>query len=612
LRSHLLFLKEEIREKKINCDRFLSLKYLSLKYLSLKYLFFENKYLKIMKLEFKTDEKTGERMVYNPATRRWKKVSTENGRRIVGYDICQVYEHSDSFVPKEHQKRLAQRFISSPHRGMALVHGLGSGKTCTYASIIDAWLSNPKNPKKIIIVTSGSLRENFISQYCSFCGKNRKDLLKFFTFISYNNTSVLHKLPDLKNALIIVDEIHNILNAKKNDSGVISELYDRIEESGSRIVVGSGTIIVSHIEELYWLSLLIKPKTFKTLREFYDQFEDIDGVATPRNPNNLLKRFDGVIDYMKSIEEKGAENDYPKVTIENILVPIDDDESRLARIVHWRQYEMSIKPPQEFVRNNEILKAQKTRFYLAVSMLHSRQTSNFVYPSLDNAAKLGTGESNLYKTLPEEEKSKRYPDKSSEDGGWITKEVFDALPENGEKIYEMLTFILENPGKHVIYTTFRSYYGEQLISTLLDMINISHVNFTGDLNDAERANILAKFNAESNKRGKEIKVLIMTDSGAEGITLLSVRHQHILEQSISEYLIDQVMGRGNRYRSHNQLPIKDRTINIRRYFLDIESVHPDFKNEIWSPDICAYNKGIAKKRGISYLVNKIIPMMKIK
>ena len=567
-----------------------------------------------MKLEFKTEN--GEKYVKNPVSNRWTKVSSATGRKLIGKDVCRVYKPIPGFVPKAHQKEIASAFMNSSYRGIALVHGLGSGKTCTYASIIDAWLSNPDNPRKIIIITSGSLRENFISQYCSFCGKNKKNILDMFTFISYNYTNVLSNLPDLSNALIIIDEVHNILNSKNNESGVIAELYDRIKQSESIIVAGSGTILVSNIEELYYLMQLIKPQAFKDINDFYSQFkEDDNGIIKPVKERDLLQRLSGVIDYMKSIDESGAANDYPRVTYENVMVPIDEDEERLERIVYWRQYEMGVRRPKEIGSNPEILKAQKTKYYLATSLLHSRQTSNFLYPSSPNALKLGSKDapSNLYKVMPDEEKKNRWPDKLISQGGWIDrKTIFDVLPEIGEKINDMLTHILENKGKHVIYTSFRTYYGEELISTLLDLINIKYITFTGDLNDAERSDRLNKYNAESNTHGEEYKVLIMTDAGAEGITLLAVRYQHILEQSITEYLIQQVMGRCNRYKSHNQLPAKERTLVIRRYFLDIEATFPDFKNDLWSPDVVAFNRGQKKQNSISYMVGKVIPKLKVR
>jgi len=564
----------------------------------------------MVKLEFRSHE--GEKQVLNPESQRWIKASSAKARKLIGTDVCRLYDFRPGYKPKEHQRRIPDRFMKSQYRGVCLSYKQGSGKTITYAAIADAWLE--ENPdKKVIIVTSGSLRENFLNEYCSFCGKNRKDLLKRFVFISYNYSGVLTRLPDLKNSLIIIDEVHNILNAKHNSSEIVSELYDRIDESGSRVVVGSGTIVVSHVDELYYLCRLIKPEAFKSLEHFYSFLgQDDEDIIKPNNNNAFLKRLSGVIDYMKVItDDDETEVNYPTVDIEDVYVDIDDDEERLERIVHWRNHEMEIRRPANQGKNPEIIKAMKTASYLAASLMHSRQTSNFLYPSLEDAPLLKNSKT-LERTIPEEQGDRRLQDETIDNGGWIDPEtIFEVLPHHGEKIYHILEDILQLDGKHVVYTSFRSYYGEKLIMTLLRILNIPCLTFVGDMDDTERAETLRKFNSDDNVDGSEYKVLVMTDAAAEGITLLAVRYQHILEQSISEYIIEQVMGRCNRYRSHNQLPEDERLLTIKRYFLDVESVFPRFKNSIYSPDVVAYERGQQKKKSISYIVEKIIPRLKI-
>lgn len=570
----------------------------------------------MVKLEFRTNN--GVLQVFNPVSQKWVKANGPIGKKLIGKDVCRMYQPVKGYRPKEHQSRLAKAFMKSKHRGLTLQHGLGSGKTCTYSEIIDTYLSDPDNPQRVFIITSGSLRDNFLSQYCSFCGKNREDLLKIFTFISYNYTNVMAKLPDLNDSLIIIDEVHNILNSKVNGSDVISDLYDRIEQSNSRIVAGSGTLIISNIEELYFLMKLIKPEAFKSLPDFYSYFtkNSKTGIIKPKDDRILKKKLEGVIDSMKVIEDHNdpdAKDNYPRVTIEEVFVPIADNEERLERIVYWRQKENSvIAPPVVPGRNIDIWRAQKTRYYLAISLLHSRQTSNFLYPIYDDAILL-TDSNTLQKTMAEEDKDRRLPEKTIGEGGWIDpKEIFEQLPEIGEKINNMLEYIIQHPGKHVIFTSFRSYYGENLIAALLDILNISYLTFDGDMNDQQRQETLKTFNSDNNVHGEKVKVLIVTEAGAEGITLLAVRYQHILEQSITEYTIQQAMGRANRYKSHFQLPVEERTLHIRRYFLDIESVFNAFNNTYWSPDVVSYEKGKAKQVAISYIANEILPMMKIK
>ena len=62
-----------------------------------------------------------------------------------------------------------------------------------------------------------------------------------------------------------------------------------------------------------------------------------------------------------------------------------------------------------------------------------------------------------------------------------------------------------------------------------------------------------------------MKVLFITQSGAEGISLKNVRQVHITEPYWNKNRIDQVIGRANRTCSHMALPLKDRNFTVYRY-----------------------------------------------
>jgi hypothetical protein len=56
----------------------------------------------------------------------------------------------------------------TPYRGVLVYHGLGSGKTCTAIAAAEALFAT-KAKRRIIVMTPGSLRKNFIQQI-TFCG----------------------------------------------------------------------------------------------------------------------------------------------------------------------------------------------------------------------------------------------------------------------------------------------------------------------------------------------------------------------------------------------------------------------------------------------------------
>jgi len=76
---------------------------------------------------------------------------------------------------------------------------------------------------------------------------------------------------------------------------------------------------------------------------------------------------------------------------------------------------------------------------------------------------------------------------------------------------------------------------------------------------------LDAFNAPDNLRGERIKVLLITQSGAEGISLKAVRDVHLLEPYWNDIRVQQVIGRAVRAGSHAELPRAERTVRAHLY-----------------------------------------------
>ena len=77
--------------------------------------------------------------------------------------------------------------------------------------------------------------------------------------------------------------------------------------------------------------------------------------------------------------------------------------------------------------------------------------------------------------------------------------------------------------------------------------------------------MLAAFNAKENHRGQLIRALLVTQSGAEGISLKCVREVHLLEPYWNDVRVQQVIGRAVRADSHASLPAKDRSVRAYLY-----------------------------------------------
>jgi len=75
--------------------------------------------------------------------------------------------------------------------------------------------------------------------------------------------------------------------------------------------------------------------------------------------------------------------------------------------------------------------------------------------------------------------------------------------------------------------------------------------------------------APNNNLGEIIKILMITSSGAEGISLKNVRYVHITEPYWHPVRIEQVIGRARRICSHQSLPKELQTVTVFLYLMTL-------------------------------------------
>lgn len=98
--------------------------------------------------------------------------------------ICDSGKHPE-FKPQKHQSEILDYFLNRlKHKGLLAFHKLGSGKSCSSIMISDEMLRVSK-VKKVFVMTPGSLRQNFIEEYCERCGYTPEVLKK--TLYIYND-----------------------------------------------------------------------------------------------------------------------------------------------------------------------------------------------------------------------------------------------------------------------------------------------------------------------------------------------------------------------------------------------------------------------------------------
>ena len=469
-------------------------------------------------------------------------------------------EKKKKFVPQEHQQQSKDYFInnimkSNDNKGLLLYHKLGSGKTSTAIIIADSLIKN-KKIKHVYIFTPGSLRENWISEYCNVSGKNSDTLYNYYTFITYNyNVGDAVNTIDFNGCLIIIDEVHNLINGYKNQSKNPKIIYNQIKNSDCKVLCLSGTPIYNNLYEFVLLLELLKPQknnliSFKGKEIKTDQFDILlkekdNGIVVPKNPTTFKKIFKEVISYYPG---KGDEY-YPRVIY---MKPIKIKMS-YAQTVRYldRSYTeelFSKKPGKNLIATNpDIYKLLEKMYIMAKKYILSRSACNFYYPS----------------------KILNITDKSPDDDGWVCKEMLEKRRLNvlSSKFSVVIYNIIKHPKqKHVLFTFFKEKSGVILLNSILKLMGVKSLIFSGDINDKERKSILSRFNSVNNRYAEKINVLLVTEAGAEGITIMEARHFHILESNNVSTKIKQAIGRVVRYKSHYDMPKEEQNVKIWRYW----------------------------------------------
>jgi hypothetical protein len=191
-------------------------------------------------------------------------------------------------------------------------------------------------------------------------------------------------------------------------------------------------------------------------------------------------------------------------------------------------------------------------------------------------------------------------------------------------------------GLHLIYTQFRTIEGIGVLKLILDANGFTQFKikkdeadiwrltipedkrgmptyalYTGTETDEEKEIIRNIYNGNwssvpdtitseisristNNLYGEIIKVLMITASGAEGISLKNTRYVHIIEPYWHPVRIEQVIGRARRICSHQELPPDLRTVNVFLYLMTFtkEQMSGDGAIELKLNDVSKFDDAV--------------------
>jgi superfamily II DNA or RNA helicase len=472
--------------------------------------------------------------------------------------------------------------------------------------------------RDIIIISSKSLQNNYRKEISGFSKKLNPDIneeeieeiISKYKFITSNAKNMIKSLEtkhggdipnnlskppsidniltdinksNLENKIIIIDEAHNLFNSISNGSKIANEFYDIIMNTKHiKLIFLTGTPIVNNPFEISICFNMLYGPIFKKsntskrkkdyisiMPEYYTDFQKYfinesntgNGVKNMniKNEDKFQNRIFGLVSYYGDLyfEKQSNISDELKKTLkkenypDRLPVKFEVVEmSQLQNIEYSKARETEKRENSSFFNGGEINGGAIFKEKNAVSTsyrIKSRQFSNIYIPN--SPTKLE--KFNINKYSPKLEKMFENINKNYTNTVTL---VYSTFLEYGikafAKILELNDYKLYNPN------------GEYMKGTKYFAL------FSGDQTLEEKADILQRLNLDDNKYGELISVLLISKSGVEGLDLKNIRSVHIMEPYWNFSLIQQVIARGVRYKSHIALPDEERNVQTYIYLSD--------------------------------------------
>jgi superfamily II DNA or RNA helicase len=482
------------------------------------------------------------------------------------------------------QQKFIREFFSSRYsnNGILIYHKIGAGKTCTAVAIAEKL----KNKMKIMVVVPAALIGNFRDELRSKCAddeyitdskrellskltpKNKlfkkilldsdKKINEKYTIYSYHKFIELceKKKIKLKNTLLIIDEVQNMVSESGNFYKNLKNIIDKSDKKTKIVLLSATPMFDKPVELALTLNLLKLKKEIEIGTDFNNKYlkkirqKNIINYEI-ENKEELQKAIKGYISYYRGANPKA----FPKQIFKTVNCKMESFQ--------YKSYLTSLST-EEYMkgsfRDADILDLPNN------FLLGPRIISNIAYPNKGIGAK-----------------------------GYLSFKGNSLKTKNiknySKKIYKIYNKIKSSSGPIFIYSNFKDYGGIKSMVTFLEYHGYKNykVNgegpkryavWSGDERTSTKEGIKFTFNQKNNYDGSKIKILLGTPSIKEGVSLLRVEQVHILEPYWNMSRLLQIIGRAIRFCSHKDLPSNRRQVEVFLYL----STYPGIQSvdqKIW-------------------------------
>ena len=427
------------------------------------------------------------------------------------------------------------------------------------------------------------------------------------------------KLKELfSDSVFIIDEVHNI--KQSNDLKVLPPLLEKVVKNAinMKLLLLSATPMFDKSNEIiYLINLMLRNDNRPLIKA--NKYINSEGTLIESEKVDFIKKIRGYISYMRGEDPyRFPKRLYPqsKEVIKIEYMPNKDKNGDIIeddmRIQHlnivpcvMKDYQLSLYEKMEGTKSSG-------EFNQPAIMC-----SNIVFPKkdvdpMDPKYKLGDFISNVgFNNVIGMTKNGKDIKYNIIDDEYKDFFNLDVLSNYSTKIVKIVKNIEKSKGIVFVYS---QYLNAGIIPLALALEQIGYTKYNGALTNSKTktkgnyiiisGNVDLSSNAyaeyiklqDSNKDGDKIKIIIGSQTAAEGLDFSYIREVHILEPWFHLNRLDQVIGRAIRNCSHIDLEPKDRNVIVYLYAA-VKSLKPINENE--TIDLETYRKGEIKSKQMS-------------
>ena len=510
-------------------------------------------------------------------TKNYKKYKLKESKETMK-DFC---------FPKKFELQPQQKFLpeylwnnKKNINGLLIFHQIGSGKTCTAINIAEKF----KSTMNIMVVLPAALIGNFKDELKTKCPgdevyitdnelakikesnnpnilsnileKTEERISKYYTIHSY------HKFVDLvkenkiklKNTLLIIDEIQNMISMTGIFYSTLKSIIDKTDDS-LKVILLSATPMFDRPVEIALTLNLLRPKIPLPIgTDFNSEFLSKETQYKTINMKKFKELTTGLVSYYRGAPPVA----YPTMEFKTVKCNMNTFQ--------YKSYLTSLSNSDDNIKGSfkdvDILKLPSDFF------LGPRMMSNVAFPN-KSIGEIG------YSSFKDDHLQLQNVEKFS------------------IKFYKIMKKIKKAEGPVFIYSNFKEVGGLKSFVKFIE--HHGYVNYktygegpkrfsiwSGDESHPVKEEIKHIFNKKENADGSCIRLMLGSPSIKEGVSLLRVEQVHILEPYWNMSRILQIIGRAIRFCSHKDVSKVKQNVKVYLYLATHPKEEISIDQYIWS------------------------------